>query len=204
MQATVLPTFHLMLSLEMRDSCQKSQLKKYRDVELALNMSPQILTALPLRRLKIYTRMESVTCLQNTSWTPAMFQIITCSGIQSVAGKHKHIKSVLQKTKVCVVHCYHGDHNQCKKHSFVCKGDKSKNWINRSTYLPNDFKLQCTKQDMDKLHQFVDYRLSEKMLDRTKLLLNTQKAEAYNRALISKPPKSVTFTGNRKARIHCT
>lgn len=120
------------------------------------------------------------------------------------AGKHQHIQKALQRTKDAIVHCYQGDHQLCKRHSFVCGGGKQKNWITKSTYLQNDFKLKCTKQDLTKLQQCVDYRLSTVMLNKTKLLLNTQKCEAFNRALVSKAPKTKTFTRNRKARVHCT
>ena len=63
--------------------------------------------------------------------------------------------------------------------------------------------MHCTKQNLENMQQCIDYRLNEKMLDRTKLPLNTQKAESFNQAIISKAPKSKTFTRNRNSRVHC-
>ena len=119
------------------------------------------------------------------------------------SGKHQTVVKAMQKTKGGIVFCYQGDRTLCKRYSFVCKGGKTKNWIHRSAYFQNDFKLFCTKLYTAEFQQCIEYRLSDKMLSKTKLLLNTQKAEAFNRAVISKVPKSVTFTSNRKARVHC-
>ena len=57
--------------------------------------------------------------------------------------------------------------------------------------------MHSTKQDLENMQQRIDYPLNEKMLDSTKLPLNTQKADSFNRAIISKAPKSKTFTRNR-------
>ena len=119
------------------------------------------------------------------------------------AGNHKQIQLAISKVKESILNCYQGNHSLCKKYSFVCKRLETNNWILRSTYLPDEFKMHCTKQDLENMQQCIDYRLNEKMLDRTKLPLNTQKAESFNQAIISKAPKSKTFTRNRSSKVHC-
>ena len=78
----------------------------------------------------------------------------------------------MQKTKDSIVFCYQGDHTLCKKYSFVCKGGKTKNWIHGSAYFQTGFKLFYTKLDTAKFQQCIEIRLSDKMLSKTKLLLN--------------------------------
>ena len=81
---------------------------------------------------------------------------------------------------------------------------KEKNWINKSAYLKDSFKLNNTISDIDKekLNECINYRLGHVMLKNTKYLLSTQKVEATNRAISETIPRNITFTKNYFGRSH--
>lgn len=80
---------------------------------------------------------------------------------------------------------------------------KKKNWLSHSAFLPEGFGLTCTDGDKEKLVRLIEYRLGQKVLEKTKHLLTTQKCEAVNRAISSTTPKNKTFSRNFAARVHC-
>ena len=118
------------------------------------------------------------------------------------AGDILMLKRSLSHAKFAIIKCYQADHSECRKHSLVCTGGKVRNWLNNSAYLPNKFRITCTDDDINLLHQCIDYRLGPKMLGKTRLGTNTQKVEATNRSLRRSLPKNVTFSRNFEGRAH--
>ena len=113
------------------------------------------------------------------------------------------VKRAMSYTTHCLVKCYQGDHRDCTKRSFVCKGTKSNNWVSRSTYMPKSFNcVTCTDSDEEKLHQCIIYRLSQAMIEKTKKNRNTQKVEAVNRSLRRSLPRNVTYPTSMEGRVH--
>ena len=94
-----------------------------------------------------------------------------------------------------------GDHDHCKKHSLVCNGGK-KNWLIKSPYLENDFKITASQANGAVLRACLSKRLSPTVLAKTILNTNTQKVESFNRRLRRSLPKNVTFPRNFHGRAH--
>ncbi|CAG2245498.1 unnamed protein product [Mytilus edulis] len=86
-------------------------------------------------------------------------------------------------------------------HSFVCKGGK-KFWLSNRAFLPNSFKIRKLDENLNAIRKCVLYRLSPSALKKTRLNLNTQKVEGFNRSLRRSLPKNVTYTKNFEGRVH--
>ena len=108
----------------------------------------------------------------------------------------------LYLTKSAIAKCYTGDHSLCRRHSFVCRGRISMNWMHQSSYLQNDFKIQPTTNDHVLLMSHIEYRLGSHVLPRVRHLLTTQKTEAVNKAISNTVPRNSTFTKNYSGRVH--
>jgi hypothetical protein len=133
---------------------------------------------------------------------PNRCQAEHAAALEYLVGDHGKVKIALSYTVDAMMMCYQGDHTHCRKASFVCDSGKTNNWVCRSAYLPNQFKVTCTDDDLIALRKCINNRLGPNMLDKTKLLLNTQKCESVNRAIVSTVPKSVTFSRNHDGRTH--
>ena len=118
------------------------------------------------------------------------------------AGDFTKIKRKLSFTCDALVTCYQGQHNLCRKHSFVCKGGTSDNWVMRSSFLPKNFKISTSKESEDILRQCFAYRLSPTALSQSTINANTQKVEGFNRCLRRSLPRNVTFTTSFPGRAH--
>ena len=117
------------------------------------------------------------------------------------AGHAQKIKKQLSYASDAIVGCYMGEHAFCKKHSLVCNGGK-KNWLKRSPYLENDFKITASCANGTILRACVNKRLAPSVLVKTILNSNTQKVESFNRRLRRSLPKNVTFPRNFHGRAH--
>lgn len=130
-----------------------------------------------------------------------------CEGeFQACLQKHDGDEYILKrKMTYCIpamVKCYHGDHKECRTHSYVCKGKIHDNWLLNTTYLPNGFKINCSPGDEQKLVDCINLRLGQKILEKTKRNRNSQKVEATNRGLRRSLPRNVTFTSSLEGRAH--
>lgn len=121
---------------------------------------------------------------------------------EQYAGDVNKIKRAMTYVRDAMVHCYQGNHSLCRRHSGVCRAKKKKNWLIDSAFLPENFVLNCNDTDKEKLERLIDYRLGQKVIEKTKHLLTTQKCEAVNRAISSTTPKNKTFSRNFAARVH--
>lgn len=117
------------------------------------------------------------------------------------AGNTIKIKNKLSYACDAIIGCYMGSHLLCKKHSLVCRGG-IKNWVNRSAYLNNDFKIKASVANANLIRSCVHIRLSPSVLDKTILNTNTQKVESFNRVLRQSLPRNVTFSRNFSGRAH--
>lgn len=118
------------------------------------------------------------------------------------AGDADKLKNKLSYAKHAIVNCYMGDHAMCRKHSLVCKGGVKCNWIRKSTYLSDDFKIPCSAENENLLHACISKRLSPAVLAKTIKNSNSQKVESFNRTLRRSLPRNVTFTRNFSGRVH--
>ena len=120
----------------------------------------------------------------------------TCSGDANV------LKKKLSYTCDAIIQCYQGSHEKCRRNSFVCKGFVKDNWVLKSDYLGETFKLQHGEETSEALRKCISYRLSPVSLNRTMFNANTQKVESFNRSLRRSLPRNVTFSRNFSGRAH--
>ncbi|XP_045185911.1 uncharacterized protein LOC123543910 [Mercenaria mercenaria] len=120
--------------------------------------------------------------------------------------EHGDITKIIDKMKYCVnaiKRCYAGDHCGCKMHSLNCKGLPNNNWLLNSPFLTKNFRISLTKpENHDTMLDWIEFRLGEDMLMKTRLNSNTQKVEGTNRAIKRSLPKNVTFTRNFPGRLN--
>ena len=122
---------------------------------------------------------------------------------RAARGNFEEMKSAIHKCINCIKKCYCADHGTCKLYSFVCKGEAADNWISNSCYLPNHFRINQSNHEHEcALIESIEYRLSDDMLQLTRLNTNTQKVEAFNRSLKRSLPKNNTFSRNFAGRAH--
>jgi hypothetical protein len=98
-----------------------------------------------------------------------------------------------------IILCYQGDHSQCFRNSFVCRGE----WIRKSAFLTNNFQVISTEKTDNVLRRCIEYRLSATMIYKTKLNSNTQKVEAVNRSIRRSVAHNITYVTNFVPRVHC-
>ena len=111
------------------------------------------------------------------------------------------VKSKMTYAMDAIAFCYTGYHDLCKKHSFACKGG-DRNWIDKSTYLPNDFSINRSTENVRALRSMCMYRLSGNAIEKTRQNRNTQKVESLNRVIRRSLPNNVTFCRNAVHRVH--
>ena len=121
-----------------------------------------------------------------------------CKNIKNVEKLKTALKQKTENLAITIVNCYQGNHDLCKKHSFVCQPP---NKISNKKFFMK--KLYPTASDKSKLIDLVNLRLGEQAIDKTFFNLNTQKCESLNRSYIKSNPKAVTFTRNFRARVLC-
>jgi len=112
------------------------------------------------------------------------------------------VKRGLSYTVYALEKCYQGDHTDCRKHSYCCKGKKSDNWMIQSCHIPSTFSVKCDNNDIIQLRKCIQYRLGHKILDLTAKNRDTQKAEAINRGIRRSLPRNVTFQRSFVGRLH--
>ena len=102
-----------------------------------------------------------------------------------------------------MVKCYSGDHSLCCSHSSVCSGTVDNNWIVKSSFLPDTFRIDvCNPKHRVTIEDCINYRLAPQMLEKTKLNTNTQKVESVNKIIRRSLPKRLTFCRCFPGRAH--
>lgn len=122
---------------------------------------------------------------------------------RGVHGDFKQLNSRISKAVEAMKMCYVGDHSLCNIQSAVCKGLENDNWIVKSTFLRRNFKLKLdSPKYMKTFEECIEYRLGQKMLEKTKYNTNTQKVESVNKVIRRSLPKSITFPRCFPGRAH--
>ena len=123
------------------------------------------------------------------------------AAVRAFEGDAGKVSGVMPKVRQAMMKCYSADHSLCAKDSYVCRGTATRNWLVRSSFLANNFKIdKRTDEDYEKLNDCINYRLSSEALQKTRYLLNTQKCEETNRAISATAPKNITFSRNYSGR----
>ena len=102
------------------------------------------------------------------------------------------------------VECYSGNGSFCPSDSLVCNGVGSEgNWWFDSQFLApsNITHLKMTRDDKKLLETILELRLSESAVLSVASNTNTQKCEAFNRAVSSCLPKDINFSRNFAGRL---
>lgn len=125
------------------------------------------------------------------------------SAFEETRGDFQKLTTLVHRSISAVQKCYCGDHSSCRAHSKACDGSIKSNWIQKSCYLPRNFKIDASKaENKEALLECIEYRLSDDMLQLTRLNTNSQKVEGFNRSLRRSLPKNVTFSRNFSGRAH--
>ena len=85
---------------------------------------------------------------------------------------------------------------------YLCLSTSNITWLQKSPCLDAGFVLQPSDDSRALIRKCVEYRLSQGMLEKTKLNSNTQKCEASNRSMRRSLPKNNTFIRNFPGRAH--
>ena len=117
-----------------------------------------------------------------------------------------NFSKMVEKLKYCVnaiKRCYAGDHFSCQLHSRACKGKADNNWLMNSAFLTKNFKISLSyPENHDTMLDWIEFRLGEDMIEKTRLNSNTQKVEGTNRAIKQSLPKNTTFAHNCSGRLY--
>ena len=107
------------------------------------------------------------------------------------------MNELLKETPNAIMMCIQGDCSFCAKYSLVCSGTKEKNFMKKL-----DLKETVTLNAADKkvLLPILLKRLGPGAVSLTYRLTTTQRAEAFNRKLLSVMPKQTTFMRTYRGR----
>ncbi|CAG2205598.1 unnamed protein product [Mytilus edulis] len=111
------------------------------------------------------------------------------------------VKNKISHTVDAIAYCYMGDHARCRKNSFACKGFQG-SWLKGRPFLPNSFNISSCNENLDSLRKQINKRLGSKVLEKTRLNMNTNFVEGFNRCLRRSLPSNVTFKKNMSGRAH--
>lgn len=119
------------------------------------------------------------------------------------SGNFSKISENIKMSIHAIKRCYCNDHSGCKLNSLVCRGGKTDNWLSNSSFLTRNFKINLTASENEyTLLDWIEFRLGEDMLQKTRLNTNTQKIEGTNRAIRKCIPKNVTYSRNYEGRLN--
>ncbi|CAC5377616.1 unnamed protein product [Mytilus coruscus] len=120
------------------------------------------------------------------------------------SGNFQKIKCKISHVVDAIVNCYTGNHSSCKKHSFLCDG-LQKVWLRGSSLLPKTFKIAHSQLNIDFIRKTGVGELvllNGTVLEKTRLNINTNFVEGFNRSLRSSLPSNVNFKRNVTGRAH--
>ncbi|CAG2207354.1 unnamed protein product [Mytilus edulis] len=162
-----------------------------------IKKNPQILNMMPGRTKKEKENLQNNFSLDLSARCTSEFT----EAMEKYGGNFQKMKNKISFICDAIPMCYTGNHELCRRHSFVCKGGK-KFWLKSSSFLTSMFKILNTTDNISEIRKCILYRLGPDALNKTKLNLNTQKVEGFNRSLRRSLPKNVTFTKNFEGRVH--
>jgi len=121
--------------------------------------------------------------------------------IEVHGGDFRKIRNKISYVVDAIANCYMQNHTLCRKHSFVCQGSK-RLWLNNRPLSLKHFKITNTNENLIVLRKFINKRLGPKTLERTRMNMNTNFVEGFNRSLRRSIPSNVTFKKNVSGRAH--
>ena len=85
--------------------------------------------------------------------------------IQIYGGNFQKVKNKMSYVSDAIPFCYMGDHELCRRHSFVCHGRK-KFWLANRSFLDSTFKIEKTVTNIKAIRNCVSYRLGPKAVQK--------------------------------------
>ncbi|CAC5370336.1 unnamed protein product [Mytilus coruscus] len=79
---------------------------------------------------------------------------------------------------------------------------RKKVWLRGRSLLPKTFKIAHSQQNIDFIRKTVNLRLGPNILEKTRLNMNINFVEGFNRSLRRSLPSNVTFKRNVTSRAH--
>lgn len=109
----------------------------------------------------------------------------------------------LPSVRAATILCYSGNCSVCPGESLVCSGVSEGCWWVKSAYLPTHgiSRLKMNKNDISIMEVILQMRLSEMAVASVSSNTSTQKAEAFNRAVVSTLNKETNFSRNFGGRL---
>ncbi|CAC5422347.1 unnamed protein product [Mytilus coruscus] len=85
--------------------------------------------------------------------------------MEKYGGDFVKVKNKISFTVDAIPACYTGNHELCRRHSFVCKGGK-KFWLSNRAFLPNSFKIRKLGENLNAIrnYSYVNFGLGESLL----------------------------------------
>ena len=157
-------------------------------------------TLLPLMPARTKTKQEKL--LNNFSTDLAeRCSVEIAKSVKTYGGDFAKVKKKLSYTVDAIANCYMGSHALCRKHSLVCHGTK-RTWLKTRPFLPNTFEILRSETNLDILRKIINKRLGPRVLEKTRLNMNTNFVEGFNRSLRRSLPSNVTYKKNFSGRAH--
>lgn len=105
-----------------------------------------------------------------------------------------------------ILDCYNGDHKNCRKYSYTCKGGQKFNWFSQSYQLKSFgyVGFDMSKHDRELLQKIVNMKLGVSALKGTFLGTTTAICESYNSSLNAACPKNNKCSRTAKYRMYST
>lgn len=109
----------------------------------------------------------------------------------------------LPSVRRATILCYSGNCSVCPEESLVCSGVSEGCWWVKSAYLPTHgiSRLKMDENDISIMEIILEMRLSEMAVASVSSNTSTQKAEAFNRAVVSTLNKETNFSRNFGGRL---
>ena len=167
---------------------------------------------------------------KNVTFTDSMFPDCHTKAARTDAKKHLINDMTVRSTQICMrtakacaddtaafcemlprcmeiaLQCYQGDHSGCVKlgKDSTCRGTEEDHWVLKSTSLgPFGIKrLNPTESDIAQMKTAYNITLGPEAAVKLRFGTNTQKNEAFNRAISARAPKTVNFSTTLPGRVH--
>lgn len=124
---------------------------------------------------------------------------------KALHGNPEQMKLQMPHIIDAIVDCYRGDCRECTQYSYVCS--ESHPWSRPYLDVNHVYKrlrgfINPDMEDMKKLREAIQIRLSAPAVDKTITNSTQNKCEASNRGIKKAVPGSLTFKRNYHARVH--
>lgn len=109
----------------------------------------------------------------------------------------------IEQFRNTLVNCISGEHSSCSLEMATCPEHTPEGrHRRRAPEIPGGGNLALTEADRKALQAFIDYRLGPETAKRQRMLLTTNKSEAFHNRVLKAVPKAMTFKKNYNGRVH--